>query len=607
MVSLKPTKQGNIIKPTIYGFDIETYDRNKKFLCASLVGESFPTGEKNIKFFTSKHDLIKELKRDQYRNSFIVASNLSFDFFGTFFNTEDLRKFNILERGSDLLCASTYIENGDFTKTPIYTTRNKLHFIDTFNFAPLSVEKWGKVLEKAGMKIPKLEKPSFLGKKPKNKKEWEIMKRYNIRDSEISREAYMFLINGFIELGATPKKTIASTSMSLFKNRFLKEQYFRMPERIIERLHDAYYGGRTETFSRGHCKNLKYYDINSLYPSVMRNKFPDPNSWRYNMKNTIKYIKEFDGVSHVTIEAPYMKYPLLPLRIKNKVIFPYGVFSGCYSNIELRKALKLGYKIKKVYHNIYFKKYCYPFKDYVNTLYKLRLKYKEQDSPMELIVKLALNSLYGKFAQKYKDKTSIIFSPTLKELGEYKHIERIEGRDIFRCKKDHDIPPFAIPIWALYTTAYGRLELYNYITKHNALYCDTDSIITKDVLSESKELGKMKLELSIKEAVLVRPKFYGLISDNGQEITKIKGLNKQLHFKNFIELDKVLSEKIVKFMKFKECLRRKKGFIPNELVSMVKIFSLEDDKRNWQNPFKVDQFQESTPRKINNIQTDITV
>ncbi len=44
---------------------------------------------------------------------------------------------------------------------------------------------------------------------------------YNLKDSEISYKFMRFLFDSFEELGASPKMTIASTSMSLFKNKFL--------------------------------------------------------------------------------------------------------------------------------------------------------------------------------------------------------------------------------------------------------------------------------------------------------------------------------------------------------------------------------------------------
>jgi hypothetical protein len=137
-----------------------------------------------------------------------------------------------------------------------------------------------------------------------------------------------------------------------------------------------------EKFKKDFNDKYYYYDINSLYPSCMIKKYPKPSSAKYSQENTQYYIKKYHGVSDIKISCPYMKYPLLPYRSRKsgKLLFPYGKFRGHYSHIELCKALSLGYKILKVYSSIYYTKTFYPFKKYIEDLYKKRLYYKEQDN-----------------------------------------------------------------------------------------------------------------------------------------------------------------------------------------------------------------------------------
>ena len=171
-------------------------------------------------------------------------------------------------------------------------------------------------------------------------------------------------------------------------------------------LFKAYYGGRTETLKRGEVSDLNYYDINSLYPSVMHGcLYPDPNTMRITHKNSRKYIDMYDGVSSVEIHCPdSIKVPLLPYRYDNKLYFPRGTFKGWYSHVELRKAMDLGYILKHVEKTYYYKESCCPFVDYVSDIYAKRMKYKSEGSVMQLIAKLFLNSLYGKFGQKFEDR-----------------------------------------------------------------------------------------------------------------------------------------------------------------------------------------------------------
>ena len=579
---LKPTKQ-RFTKHKVFGFDIETSNNNKDFYCASIVGDNFS------KFFYDKQELINEFKKDRFRNSIISATNLGFDFFGTFHETPEVMKFNTLFRGSDLLLAKTYIKNKDFHSKNV-NGANRLLFLDTLNYAKMSVAKLGKILN-----IPKLDHPKSLGRLPVNKEEIDELKVYNLRDSEISQRFMKFLIESFEKLGATFKPTIASTSMSLFKNKYLKDSYFRADPHILTEQFNAYYGGRTEVFKRGHIKNMNYYDFNSLYPSVMiDNEFPNPNTMRTNRMNTLEYIREYDGISLVTVSFSG-SLPLLPLRYDNKLVFPTGKFTAWYSHVELRKALSEGYKILKVQKTYYFKENCKPFHNYVNDLYNLRLKFKAEGSSMEQVTKLLLNSLYGKFGQKFENKDNWVpFNLTKEELDKFDYIER--HGDFLRVVKDFTVPSsFCIPIWALYVTAYARIKLYDCMKLCDPVYCDTDSVITSMDLPTSNKLGDLKLEMSVHDGIIVKPKMYALNTSVG-EYVKIKGVGTQLDNARF---DKLLLEPSVtydKFMKLKESMRR--GFIPNEIQSITKNLDLEDSKRVWKGVFNPKVLQNSKPLNL---------
>jgi len=289
-----------------------------------------------------------------------------------------------------------------------------------------------------------------------------------------------------------------------------------------------------------------------------------------------------------------MEYPLLPYRTNSKLIFPYGSFTGWYSHVELRKAIELGYVIKKVHKSVYFKETCRPFERYIEELYALRMQYKKDDNPMELVVKLLMNSLYGKFGQKFTNKDNWMpFNHTKEELDKLDFFERFG--DFIRIKKDYTEPAaFCIPIWALYTTAYARLKLHSYIIRSNPVYVDTDSLITKKEFYSSDEIGRLKLVTDVNNGLIVKPKFYTI--SGSKSMSRIKGLGVRMSRDLF--LDFITNPEITynKFMKFKESIRR--GFIPNEIISITKKMSLDDDKRLWNGSFDPRSFQMSKPLKI---------
>jgi hypothetical protein len=326
---------------------------------------------------------------------------------------------------------------------------------------------------------------------------------------------------------------------------------------------------------------------------MFKEEFPDPNSVRYCKINSVKYINDYEGVSNVTINCPDMNVPLLPFKSEDKLIFPTGTFTGWYSHIELRKAMELGYVVMKVHETVYYKKTCTPFKEYVHDLYSLRQKFKSEGSSMEVICKLFMNSLYGKFGQKFEDrevwKTEKSFD--FSSIKEGDEVETIGG--FVRVKvKFQDPALFCIPIWAIYVSAYGRLKLYEELRKRNVIYCDTDSIVTHDVIPDSSELGKLKLELVVHDAVFVKPKMY-FINEN----VKIKGVGRKIVVDDFFKLLATGQISYEKFVKFKESLRR--DLVVNEILSVNKVLDLEDSKRDWFGlKFNAEELQHSRPLRI---------
>ncbi len=603
MVCLSPTKR-RLNKKKIFGFDIETYDDNKKFYCASIYSEDLKReGYKDkpyIKVFYNKQDLINEFKTNKYKNSYVVATNLSFDFWGTFYNKKEIENFNFIMRGSDLLSAKSFIGNCEFHKKSTYykdgVKKNKassIQFIDTMNYVRFGVEKWGKILG-----VPKLKKPHALGKQPMTKEEQEELVTYNIRDSEISYKALKFMFEGFYKLGASPKITVASTSISLFRNKYLKQNFYNHDEETLKELFKAYYGGRTETFIKGKIKDYNYYDVNSLYPTMMRKPLPDPNTIRKNSINNINYIMKYEGIAHVRIHCPYnIQYPLLPVRHNKKLIFPTGVFSGYYSNVELRRAIAEGYTILYIYRNIYFKKTVSPLKDFSNDLYNQRLKYKKEKNPLELLVKLLLNSCYGKFSQQFTNRDNIINGCMLtnKIINNATSLDKIGNTDFFRIVQDSKPPVFCFPEWSLYITAYARLHLYDLIKESKPAYVDTDSIVCKREMKTGDQLGELKLEMTIKEGFIVRPKFYIFKDHKNNEYCKLKGVGTKVHYNEVLRGLKIKDLVFCydKFCKLREALRR--GFIPNEIIQIAKRINLEDNKRVWESDFNIESEIYSKP------------
>jgi hypothetical protein len=590
----------NILKPLgpnkkffkFISFDIETYSDENKFLFGSCYDGI------NCPIFWNREEMIEYLLGIYRENTYIVATNLSFDFNALFIGTKYYSEFEYILANGKMIMAKWHMKDD-----------NTIVFIDTMNFAGFSVYTLGKIIN-----LPKAYTPVYIGKIPdKNKKaivwideqnnitkeleedEVKYFERYNKRDSEITYGFINLIQKGVNELGGCFKFTVSSTALDIFRRNYQDIDFVKECEVIKEidekeikaKIFESYYGGRTEAFARGYITNKKLYDINSLYPWCMTQEFPDPSSAKY-ISNPDDSVLENMGISNVNIKCPYMKMPLLPYRDKeiNKLIFPTGKFIGTFTHYELNYAIKnLGYKIHKINWSIIYTKTFYPFKNYVIDIYNRRMILKKQDSSMEIIFKLFLNSLYGKFGQKDFNEIKFLNMSNLSK-EDYAMIEACDNMSAFDdlaylTFKKESKSNFLFPIFCAYVTSYGRVKLYKYITEYDSDYCDTDSIVTDKNIQESNNLGEMKLEATIKEGILVKPKFYSF-NFGDKQIYKIKGVKgaNQFIFDDLLHKKKIYYKK---FIKMKEAIKHK--MIVNSIYQVEKIVKLNDNKRIWKNEF----------------------
>jgi hypothetical protein len=576
MLFSKHLKSKNII-----GFDVETTGKENTFYMGGLY---FPNG--SYKSFYDKQKFINEFKKKKYyTNTYIVATNLSFDLTALFYNTPEWNCLDVIMSNGRMISASLLASNNQ-----------RLTFIDSFNHAPFSVKVMGEIL-----KIPKLKTPTCLGRLPNNLLEQTELEVYNKRDCEVTQKFMVMLQEGYNTAGGKLKLTIASTSLDVYRRKYLRKVLYKESTKVgfdpKQFIFKSYYGGRTEVFKRGFIDNTyNLYDINSLYPSVMINEYPDPNTVRYTKKGYEELIRTYEGVSEVKLFCPPMRYPLLPVRLNNKLVFPTGIIKGNYTHVEIRNALKLGYQLLSIGETLYYKKTFLPFKEFIIDMYEKRRLLKKDNHPNEIIYKLIMNSSYGKWGSKKLSETIFFNKEHLSNEG----IDAIRNNPNVIMKDDNNgmiinnkecDESYVFPIFASYTTAYARIKLHHYLSMYNAVYCDTDSIITNEVLPISDKLGAMKLEYDIIEGIIVKPKMYYL-KTRSKEIIKLKGVSKSLIVNNEkIMLNKEIFNTILegesvtyeKFTKLKEGVRR--GILPNTIINVEKKINLIDNKRSWNDYF----------------------
>jgi len=430
----------------------------------------------------------------------------------------------------------------------------RVTFLDTFNFYKTSLEKL----------FP-------------NEKVLIDFKNYDYNNLSLLRKRCIVDVQLTARL-VHDLKGISASDMSFKAFRERKGIYIQKIETEIAK--KSYYGGRVECYINNlRVEDVKYYDFNSLYPSVMKNNL-FPVKFIQSLDNpTIETVKElikrkFFIFGEVEVEVPEnVKIPPFPFRGKDgKLYFPVGKFTTFLALPEIQLGLELGYIKKFVKIELYYAKEI--FTEFVEEYYRLRQEHPE----LKEYYKLILNSLYGKFGQR-EHKTQIIETDDTNFIGkiefEEKQIYYIFNGYGFKTtvteKRKYNV---AI---ASAVTSYARVKLYRLMQNINfdVVYCDTDSVFTVKKLETSKELGALKLEC---EGTFLgfKAKCY-LIKDK----VKFKGGKVSLQLLNNCGEEIIIE--MTKFPTFREFIKNK-GTVKN--VKIVKKFNLIDDKRKGKGPTK---------------------
>lgn len=203
-----------------------------------------------------------------------------------------------------------------------------------------------------------------------------------------------------------PRRWYGSSAVgNLALRKWKIHDYMRrtVPERLSSYFYSAitraYFGGRIEAFKLGTFKEIFSYDICSAYPHAISLL---PSTRENHFVYTTKYRKGF-AVWHVKYKFPkHINIGVFPFRLSDGSIkFPLEG-EGWYWNPEIEVALKHWPESVEIIEGYFIQdsKKETPFKTLFPALYERRRKYKEEGNLNYQIIKIVLNSIYGKFAQK---------------------------------------------------------------------------------------------------------------------------------------------------------------------------------------------------------------
>lgn len=399
--------------------------------------------------------------------------------------------------------------------------------------------------------------------------------------------------------------TVGSYTMNLYRSHY-------MPSGSIDLLCDfeysylrdsgAYQGGRTETF-KTYVKSstgIRYLDINSLYPAVMRYDYlPSKVKGYYTIglkgDEAVSWLKELHSKRYLAV-LKYRAYinnihiPVLGIHKDGKLIFPVGNIEGGTTSIELMEAVNQGYSIE-ILDAMIFESRNDLFAGFIDTNYAIKKQCDEGNgTPGErFATKLRLNNLWGKFGERSnKPKVKLItnnmrWDAYVKKFhsGEL-DMEVLEDTDewVEFIVTETKITPKTNTNLALaiFVTANARLRLYNVLSRYGkeVVYCDTDSVFVEDSadpMITSTELGAWKDELDggiISEMYSSGPKMYYCEVKDQPNKPKIasKGFKPPVDYKQM--LHKMLFNTSVEDVDTIRFKRSRKGIMVEEYKKHIK-------------------------------------
>ena len=481
-----------------------------------------------------------------------------------------------------------------------------LHIWDTMNYVPEKLVKIG-----ISVGYPKLD----VDFDNVSDKELEV---YCMRDTEIIYE-FIKKLTDFLETNdlSRLKATSGSLSFNTFRHKFYKPEkekiFIHDWKRAIKLERESYKGGITDCFKIGKHKDIYKLDVNSEYPSIMKESLLPTklvfcsHESNYSQESLFKIYriarkKGYGCIIKATIHLNYDNPYILHNFGTGKALFSYGKFTVNICQPEIDFVLKHGNILTIHEINVYKMKVI--FRDFVSFFYKIKTDSQKNNDPITTrFSKLMLNTQYGKWGQRQIQYTKLDMSKEF--MIDYQEIirlminkmkERLPNIDLskdivylgaiinegelyivngklYLLKQTKKNAKDSFVAIASFITSYARMLLINYLKiakRKNTCYADTDSLFVNKEGYHNLEksgcinefgLGKLKVE-EIGTGIFYAPKFYDF-----NDKRKVKGINQKNSTVIFENNQKVVYQ-VHLWKKFKANL--KEGFKPEQEIKTDK-------------------------------------
>lgn len=331
------------------------------------------------------------------------------------------------------------------------------------------------------------------------------------------------LISGFIERFGL-ELTIGGASIKQLR---AMHPFDLQRESHDRRFRPFYFGGRVQCFEYGVLNRpVEIYDVNSMYPAVMRNAIHPCGKEYITVRNAIMDKRgRIVGIPNAPFYFARIRARVrgggLPIRTKKGLDFHAKQGEFWTTSHEIKVLIERGLiTVEKVieahapYNTI-------SFADFVDKFSAEKISAKKRgDKAAELFAKLILNSSYGKTAQNsenYRDYT--IMRGEIPEDAEFV-LDSDFGEFQIWSKPVTRHSYIDVAIGASITSASRAVLLEGLLSAKNPVYCDTDSIICEspgNLDIDATRLGAWKFEGKGDRIALAGKKLYAVF-DGDQEV-----------------------------------------------------------------------------------------
>ena len=318
--------------------------------------------------------------------------------------------------------------------------------------------------------------------------------------------------------------TASQASVNIFLRNFLKQNILYTPPIILDKMfRNYYYGGRCELGVQGYVEgNILFFDINSLYPSVMLKKLPmskykilnrnlglQEKLFQVSISGQDFLEEEFFGFVHCKVRQKdyekWKKYPqYVPYHTSKLLLFPF--YDEWFETLLFSEEIKMlqnteigGYEFQ--FENFFVCEGGKYLKNCIEHLYEVKKQAGlEGDEAMRTVTKVMLNSLYGYFGINSQRTVTRFLSNAERYIlddaflsGSISDINQIGNTVILQNTDFIDITCSKVDT-ASAITAYARMKQWTYLCEivrngHEFLFGDTDSMCIKinSTMNEFKE------------------------------------------------------------------------------------------------------------------------